>query len=879
MAQYNCTLMGCVSAQTATYPDLQSCQASCVGWGCPPQLTQDTDIFFVYDSSGSYNNPSREGMFLAATAWTQTLVNDGWVGTARHSMANWGSYLGQTIQSVMVNGVLEPISSAFNGNGEDWLAWGLYPYLLYPTPDSSTPLDTPGYTSSVTPAEQQANFFRWSPRANVDVTGATFPTNPQLVISFCHATSSYGVGNYITSPPTNVVGPYATGFKSQYNMWSKLYDIAPSGIMNAFLFPVKTDCAASEGYAWQGLMDTVTQGIAAILKGNQDNVSIGGTGTLDGTFVSYPTGTVMANGDVCNPSGAIGTTSIYDPTTSSYGTFTPWCTTAPNGPATANPCSPISYASGLTSNCSPYYLVDCPDASGNYICTTGTTLFPGPEQICYWDSMSPMWNPTTFATRQVAWQQGGILCGTNPQNLNWVAGQPTWGALEDKGWGINTDLVGANTDFATTLSTSVGVVSVASTICISAETDYNVNPDFSASSLVACNDVCFPSLLPWYCDNGGVNPCYQSALGSYIWPSNAYPTSLSAETDCNANCSMVTAYTCSALGCIVDNNNGQFNSIGECVTACTSYSCTTEGCLGPYQGTGATGTYVEFSSCTATCYHYECVTDNYANSILPNIYNTGITSTDGCVQLSGSVGTSPNLLGFNEYTTFSACTGSCISWGCCDPLGITDNSVMYVYYDITSMNSTQCQNAIKGIIDWTESHPEFTGRVEHLMIWSERWLQYPTIPYTMSFGRFEDYNDSSYPDANGNIVYVSGADFGTTFYGHSAGYWTGVNAPASTLGSLYSSYAVVGLFDTWINPINYTGNATHSIHDSFEPGDNLGNWYNSSLGKFTKGYGDMASASTTDDVINVVFQDESYSMYHGNYYWRYWPTTNKLLQT
>ena len=866
MAQYNCTLMGCVSAQTATYPDLQSCQASCVGWGCPPQLTQDTDIFFVYDSSGSYNNPSREGMFLAATAWTQTLVNDGWVGTARHSMANWGSYLGQTIQSVMVNGVLEPISSAFNGNGEDWLAWGLYPYLLYPTPDSSTPLDTPGYTSSVTPAEQQANFFRWSPRANVDVTGATFPTNPQLVISFCHATSSYGVGNYITSPPTNVVGPYATGFKSQYNMWSKLYDIAPSGIMNAFLFPVKTDCAASEGYAWQGLMDTVTQGIAAILKGNQDNVSIGGTGTLDGTFVSYPTGTVMANGDVCNPSGAIGTTSIYDPTTSSYGTFTPWCTTAPNGPATANPCSPISYASGLTSNCSPYYLVDCPDASGNYICTTGTTLFPGPEQICYWDSMSPMWNPTTFATRQVAWQQGGILCGTNPQNLNWVAGQPTWGALEDKGWGINTDLVGANTDFATTLSTSVGVVSVASTICISAETDYNVNPDFSASSLVACNDVCFPSLLPWYCDNGGVNPCYQSALGSYIWPSNAYPTSLSAETDCNANCSMVTAYTCSALGCIVDNNNGQFNSIGECVTACTSYSCTTEGCLGPYQGTGATGTYVEFSSCTATCYHYECVTDNYANSILPNIYNTGITSTDGCVQLSGSVGTSPNLLGFNEYTTFSACTGSCISWGCCDPLGITDNSVMYVYYDITSMNSTQCQNAIKGIIDWTESHPEFTGRVEHLMIWSERWLQYPTIPYTMSFGRFEDYNDSSYPDANGNIVYVSGADFGTTFYGHSAGYWTGVNAPASTLGSLYSSYAVVGLFDTWINPINYTGNATHSIHDSFEPGDNLGNWYNSSLGKFTKGYGDMASASTTDDVINVVFQDESYSMYHGNYY-------------
>ena len=117
------------------------------------------------------------------------------------------------------------------------------------------------------------------------------------------------------------------------------------------------------------------------------------------------------------------------------------------------------------------------------------------------------------------------------------------------------------------------------------------------------------------------------------------------------------------------------------------------------------------SSCTATCYHFECVTSSYAASILPNIYDTGNTGTNGCVQLSGSVGTSPNILGFNEYSTLSACTGSCISWGCCEPLGITDNSVMYVYYDITSMDATQTENAIKGIIDWTETHTEFTGEV------------------------------------------------------------------------------------------------------------------------------------------------------------------------
>ena len=33
------------------------------------------------------------------------------------------------------------------------------------------------------------------------------------------------------------------------------------------------------------------------------------------------------------------------------------------------------------------------------------------------------------------------------------------------------------------------------------------------------------------------------------------------------------------------------------------------------QGTGETGTYLEMSSCTATCYHFECVTSSYAASV------------------------------------------------------------------------------------------------------------------------------------------------------------------------------------------------------------------------------------------------------------------------
>ena len=50
----------------------------------------------------------------------------------------------------------------------------------------------------------------------------------------------------------------------------------------------------------------------------------------------------------------------------------------------------------------------------------------------------------------------------------------------------------------------------------------------------------------------------------------------------------------------------------------------------------------------------------------------------------------------------------------------------------------------------------------------------------------------------------------------------------------------------------------------FKPGNNTNN-YVVSTNVFTKGYDGVQTASTSDDVITIVFQDESYSMYHGQY--------------
>jgi hypothetical protein len=87
MPNYNCTLLGCTEDPMGTYPDLLSCQADCIGWGCPPQLTTNTNTIFAYDGSGSYaNSESRLGIFKSATAWTETLAQAGWVGTEDHTI-------------------------------------------------------------------------------------------------------------------------------------------------------------------------------------------------------------------------------------------------------------------------------------------------------------------------------------------------------------------------------------------------------------------------------------------------------------------------------------------------------------------------------------------------------------------------------------------------------------------------------------------------------------------------------------------------------------------------------------------------------------------------------------------------------------------------
>ena len=829
MANYNCTQLGCVQDPTGIYPDLLSCQAACIGWGCPPQLTTNTDIVFIYDSSGSYNPSSgMKDIFTAATAWTATLAQAGWTGTQRHSLsvdsyptAGYGK-INQELSGIYLDGTDTTSSVMLQGvSSESWLAWGAVPYYLdskYKTPGVGD-FDSGINNWGISEAELSQYWVDWKAKPTVKLhpsgganTGGTFPANDVLVVSFCHESSEY---DEATLTPT-------FQYKNHYAAWDVIWSkrnasFTPKGFL-ATLFTGAVNQSVGPGK----VMYTAAMGIQCLLNGNQDDVANGGTGTLDGTWISIPAGGAVPNSlSVSNP-GYCDNTMPDDPAYKNINFY--GCSTVPGGMGTANPC----------------------------VVSTTPPIIGCPASAYYTPSIS----------------QGGAVDWT--VNNFWVAGQPTWGGLGDKGWGAFTNEIPTidSAVLSTYLNDFIGTIATPATVCISAETLYTANVDYPYQDLSSCNNVCFPLLDPWYCDGLGT-PCYQDPQGTFTFGvGGTYATSQDAYTACTAQCNTISGWSCNQYGCFQETGDTQFDSLSACTAQCTSYSCTTEGCYGPFQGTGATGTYSELSACTATCYHYECVTDSYATQVLPNIYYSGSNTINGCVQLSGSVGTSPNALGFNEYSTLSSCTASCISWQCCEDLAITPNSVMYVYYDITSMNSIQTQNAIQGIVDWTENHPEFTGHTYHMLWWSERWLTYPNVHYTLDVYRFTDNSPSSYWNpATNQIQYANGSQYATNAYNHQSNYWNGNNSPRNVLGSLYQSAVIPTTFIGMTDSTFYSGNATHSIHDSFAPGVTLPGVVDvgstpPGAAILTKGYDGIQTASTTDDVITIVFQDETYSMYH-----------------
>ena len=287
---YNCTQLGCVQDPMGTYPDQLSCQAACIGWGCPPQLTTNTDILFVYDNSGSYSTSTgMDKVFKATTAWTETLAQAGWVGTARHTMGSYTSKLDDVYYND--NGLFTTISQLGGvSRSETWLSWGAVPYFLNP----GTPF-TPSTTWGISSADLQQYWFTYNEvkptltsSNQTTNTGMTIPTNDVLVVSFCHENSYYGTSS--NGPEPN------QSFKVHYSLWdhvwqNKTTNFTPKGYLMPLLSNILNDGQALGNSVYQ----VALEGLMSIYNGNQDDVTNGGTGTINGTWILTPLGSFIRN--------------------------------------------------------------------------------------------------------------------------------------------------------------------------------------------------------------------------------------------------------------------------------------------------------------------------------------------------------------------------------------------------------------------------------------------------------------------------------------------------------------------------------------------------------------------------------------------------------
>ena len=148
MANYNCTPSGCIQNNSGTFPDLQSCQSSCISWGCPPIVSANTKIYIIYDS-GYQDQPYLESAVSGASAWISELQSNGWSGEHYHVLA---------------------------GYGQEWLYWptAVYMYDLVANgvlADTTRCFDITNYGSSSSAGAWEAQFHVFD-RAPM-VTGAT----------------------------------------------------------------------------------------------------------------------------------------------------------------------------------------------------------------------------------------------------------------------------------------------------------------------------------------------------------------------------------------------------------------------------------------------------------------------------------------------------------------------------------------------------------------------------------------------------------------------------------------------------------------------------------------------------------------------------------
>ena len=610
MANYSCTTFGCMTAATGTYSSLNDCHAGCVGWGCPTSVASDADFYFVYDSSLSFSDAQRELARAQAGIYLAGLTSDGWTGDFHHIYAN--------------------------------ITWLDTPRAVYYSNTNITP--NPGPTGGNTGLGYDNNFI-----------GNT-PPSPQLlskniiVVIFANEASSYhdttqslnGFGSswwsgYNTSGNNTLIGDRGD-YISVYNLVtvpSAANNFLP-GTLNSVLMPV----TANDGSQSQSEKNFAVHSIGMIDSGNENITGMGGTGTLDGTWITNTSPDTLGLTDGSLPALCLVTdTSIQ-----------PICFNPPS-------CTFSSPGDGLEVTNNIYsHFGDALDSYGwSYDPTFGSISSTTLNNL-----LSSMIG-TVSGTSTIC-LSGAVDSNTSTDfpysasaecNLGCFGGACNNPAMSNYDQYANADCLG----------NQVG------------STAYNLAGTYGDES--CCWDD------PHQCTYDGCVP-YTPQVGS--------TPQFNTQAECETGC---TSYTCTTSGCSLWNVNGvdagsghlgtggTYTTSGSCTGTCVSYNCGSSGCV-EQAGTG--GTFSTSATCTASCYSYNCSltgcnpmvgsggtyydVTNYLNGLTACTASceTWDCTDYGCVSNPGSGGT---------YNSLASCTGACQSFECATGGCQTWNSTTY----------------------------------------------------------------------------------------------------------------------------------------------------------------------------------------------------------
>tara|TARA_R110000822_G_scaffold16329_9_gene55730 strand:- start:1618 stop:4224 length:2607 start_codon:yes stop_codon:yes gene_type:complete len=222
----------------------------------------------------------------------------------------------------------------------------------------------------------------------------------------------------------------------------------------------------------------------------------------------------------------------------------------------------------------------------------------------------------------------------------------------------------------------------------------------------------------------------------------------------------------------------------------------------------------------------------------------------------------------------------------CNMTQVNENTLVYIYYDGSSLGVTEVQDAYDAIMDWLNSQPGFTAvtatptsistgvapntinpgeNVFHSIMAGERWLDWGMQPIT---GEFNNLNITENPaDALWACSYITQGD-----EDKGQGRVTCTNLPTKISNWSYSEPGIHQFYDTVTGSFlgEDVGNWDH--YNSIGPCSDLcdplgtpcdGNPFVAWAAGLNKWAGPPPAAAVTNDVLVIIFADESDCMYHG----------------